>query len=243
MALADERDGALGKLAERADDLRVSGVADQHDMPAALVMRLRLAMDFGHQRTGGVDRIQAARLGVGGDGLRHAVSGEDHRRVAGRNLVQLLDEHGALGFQRVHDVFIMDDLVTDIDRGAVDFERGLHHVDGARHAGAEAARRAEDDAEFGLCGHRGLLGARLRQRGRGVSSGEARRRAGWEGVKLGSEDASSARFGPHPPILRGLTSSLPDRRIALAPRPTCFRSRCGLAPAIGLDDDNSRRLI
>ncbi len=42
-------------------------MADEHDVPAALVMHLRLAVDLGDQRTGGVDGEEAAR----GGRLRH----------------------------------------------------------------------------------------------------------------------------------------------------------------------------
>jgi hypothetical protein len=36
------------------------------------------------------------------------------------------------------------DLVTDIDRRAMDPERFLHSIDGAHDTGAETARRAEE---------------------------------------------------------------------------------------------------
>ena len=37
-------------------------MADENDAPAALEMRLRLAMHFGHQRTGAVDDEEIARF-------------------------------------------------------------------------------------------------------------------------------------------------------------------------------------
>ena len=52
----DQRDGAHGELADRSHHLGVVGVADQHDLTATLVMDLGLAVHFGDQRTGGVER-------------------------------------------------------------------------------------------------------------------------------------------------------------------------------------------
>ena len=58
-----------------------------------------------------------------------------------------LDEDDALRLERIDDVLVVDDLVPHVHRRAVDLERLLDHVDRAHDAGAEAARRAENDAE------------------------------------------------------------------------------------------------
>jgi hypothetical protein len=42
--------------------------------------------------------------------------GEHHRLAVIGDLVQLLDEDGALGLQRLHHEAVVDDLVPDIDR-------------------------------------------------------------------------------------------------------------------------------
>ncbi len=62
------------------------------------------------------------------------------------------------GFQAIDDVAVMDDLVADIDGGAVAFQRLFDDLDGAVDAGAEAARRGEIDFERGGHGlpHRGF---------------------------------------------------------------------------------------
>ena len=57
---------------------------------------LRLHVDLGHQRAGGVEDDHLAVPRLVGHRLGHAVGGEHHRPV-GRALVQLLDEHRALG--------------------------------------------------------------------------------------------------------------------------------------------------
>ena len=68
----DEHD-VLGRLAHRALDLLVAGVADEDDRVALGGELHRLAVDLGDQRAGRVDRAQAAALGVGVDGRRDAV--------------------------------------------------------------------------------------------------------------------------------------------------------------------------
>jgi hypothetical protein len=65
---------------------------------------------------------------------------EHHGPVAIRNLVQLVDEDRALGFQVIHHELVVHDLVAHIDGCAIKRERPLHDVDGARTTpGAEAA--------------------------------------------------------------------------------------------------------
>ncbi len=55
----------VGRLAHRALHLLVAGVADQHDRVALGGELLRLDVHLGHERAGGVDRLELARAGVG----------------------------------------------------------------------------------------------------------------------------------------------------------------------------------
>ena len=80
--------------------------------------------------------------------LGDAVGGEDHRLVGLGDLVELLDEDGALRLQALDDIAVMHDLVAHIDGRAVAFERELDDLDGPLDAGAEAARAAEEDVEM-----------------------------------------------------------------------------------------------
>ena len=143
----DQRDAAGRQLPHGADDFRMAGVADQHDLAAAPVVNLGLAMHLGHQRAGRVDREQIAPRRLLGDRARHAVRGEDHRRVVIGNLAEFLDEDRALGAQALDHIAVVHDLVAHIDRRPVNRERPLHQFDGAHDAGAEAARRAEQHLE------------------------------------------------------------------------------------------------
>jgi len=129
-------------LAHRALDLGMAGVADHHDLAALRPHPLDLHMDLGHQRTGGVEHEQAARLRLAAHRLGHAVRGEDDRG-ARRHLLEPFDEHRTLGAQVGHHVRVVHDLVADVHRRAVHLQRPLDDLDRAIDAGAEAARLGE----------------------------------------------------------------------------------------------------
>ena len=61
----------------------------------------------------------------------------------GGNFGEVLDEARALGLQAFHHVLVVHDLVTHIDRRAEFLQRPFDDLDGAHHAGAEAARLGE----------------------------------------------------------------------------------------------------
>ena len=107
-------------------------------------------MNFGHQRTGGVEGEQITPSRFFHDGARHAMRGKNHRRAGIGNLVEFLDEHRALGAQAVDDITVVHDFVTDIDRGPVDFEQALDRFDRPHHPGAKAMGGAEQHPEGGL---------------------------------------------------------------------------------------------
>ena len=73
---------------------------------------------------------------------------KDDRPIVG-NLVELVDEHRAEPAQAVDDEAVVDDLVAHIDRRAEPLERELDDLDRAVDAGAEAARRGDQDAKGG----------------------------------------------------------------------------------------------
>ena len=60
-------------------------------------------------------------------------------------LVQLLHEDRAALAQLLDDVLVVDDLLADVDRRAVELERALDGLDGPVDARAVAARRREQD--------------------------------------------------------------------------------------------------
>jgi hypothetical protein len=122
-------------------------MADQDDMPAALVVNQGLAVNLGDERTSRVDGEKPAGERRLGHGLRNPMRRKDHRGVAIRDLVELADEHRPLLPEVFHHVFVVNDLMADIDRRPMDRQRLLDRVDGTDHTRAETARRAEQDIE------------------------------------------------------------------------------------------------
>ena len=84
-------------MPQRANDFRMSGMADEENLPPALMMKLGLAMHFCDQRACRIDRKNLALLSDFGNGFRHAMSREDDRLCRIGNLVELFDENRALG--------------------------------------------------------------------------------------------------------------------------------------------------
>ena len=125
-----------------------------------------------------VRRLTGGGVVVNGGG--DAVGGEDDHLALG-NLGLLLDEDRAALGKLLDHVLVVDDLLTDVDRGAVEVEGALDRLHGAVDAGAVAARSGEQDppgASGGSEGHE-LQGSggddcgrlrRVGRRARGVAS-------------------------------------------------------------------------
>jgi hypothetical protein len=144
----------LGRLTGGPFDLLVTFVTDQEDLVVAASEAHGLAVHLRHQRTRRVDRLQPSLGGRGDDGGRDPVRAEDDVR-ARRHLVDLLHEDGTLRFELGHDMDVVDDLLADVDGGAVALERLLDGDDGAVDARAVAAGRGEQDLL--LSAHRVIL--------------------------------------------------------------------------------------
>ena len=115
-------------------------MADQDDMAAPLVMDLRLAVNLGHQRTGGIDGEECGERRFG-NGLRNAMwatgaspsgTSSSSRTKTAPFLLQVL-----------HHVFVVNDLMAHVDRRAMDRQRLLDGIDGERPR-REAARGKQD---------------------------------------------------------------------------------------------------
>ena len=119
----------------------MAGMPDQDDFAAAPKMNFGLAMHFGDERAGRIDRDQVAAAGVDRHRSRHPMGGENDRDAGVRYFVEFLDEDGALLAQAIHHIAVMDDLMADIDGLAIDGERLLDGVDRPHHAGTKAAGR------------------------------------------------------------------------------------------------------
>ena len=147
-----DEEHALGRLSHGAHHLVVVGVADEDDAVPLARVADGLQVHLGHERTGGVDHPQPAPPRLLAHGRGDAVRAEDHRGVVG-HLVELVHEVGALGPEGLDDMPVVHDLAAHVDRRRADLEGQLHDVDGAIHAGAEAARPCEHDFLEGDGGH------------------------------------------------------------------------------------------
>jgi len=117
-------------------------MTDQDDQAALRDVMLALAMDFGDQRAGGIQNMQATRLCIELDGPCHPMRTEDGDRPCG-HFREVFDEARAFCAQALDDMAVVNDLVSNVDRGAKLRERLLDDVDGPDHAGAKAARLRE----------------------------------------------------------------------------------------------------
>ena len=118
-------------------------MADQEDrVPEPLVVP-RLGVHLGDERARRVDRPQTAHTGAGVHRGCDSVRREDDQ-ASGRHFVLAVDEDGAALLEVANDMRVVDDLLANIDRGAVELECLLHGLDCPLDAGAIAPGRGED---------------------------------------------------------------------------------------------------
>ena len=115
-------------------------VADQQDRVAVGRVAAGLDVHLGHERAGGVDRVQPARLRVLVHGRSDAVRRKDDRVALG-HLALVVDEDRTASLEVAHDVSVVDDLLANVDGRPVQIEEPLDRVDGALDTGAIPARR------------------------------------------------------------------------------------------------------
>ncbi len=129
----------LGRhLTDCAFYLGVTRMPDQHDFPVLACVAATFVMNLGDQRAGRIDHRQPTIRRCFLDALGDAVSGK-HRHRSRRNFIKLIDEHRAPSPQILHDMPVVHDFVTHVDRRSVFLQRAFDDFDCPLDAGAEAA--------------------------------------------------------------------------------------------------------
>jgi hypothetical protein len=125
-------------LAHRADHFFVIRMTDEYDGAVARGVPAYLVVNLGDEGAGGIDDAEVPVGGLRAYGGGDAV-GREYDEAAFGDRVDLLDEDGTTAFEILYDVTIVDNLTTDVDRGAEAVEGALDGFDGALDAGTEGA--------------------------------------------------------------------------------------------------------
>ena len=96
-------------------------------------------MDFGNQRAGGVEPVEAAGVGLSGHGFGHAMGRKNNRSIVG-DFAHFVDKHGAHIGQPVDDAAIVNNFMAHIYRCAIFAQRPFDDLHGPVHTGAKPAR-------------------------------------------------------------------------------------------------------
>jgi hypothetical protein len=144
MSLAfDEQDRARD-LTHRPDDLFVARVADEDHEVAVSSESARLHVHLRDERARRVDRTEPPGGCILLHRGRHTVRGE-HDGLALRHVLLVVQEDRTQRFQVAHHVDVVDDLLPDVDRCAVELQRPLHRLDCPLDASAIPAGRSEEE--------------------------------------------------------------------------------------------------
>jgi len=103
---------------------------------------VHLRVHLRHERARGVDRPQPPRRRTLVHHGRNAVSRQNERRPLRRFLLAL-DEDRAARLELANDMDVVDDLLADVHRRAVQLQRLLDRLDGPLDTGAVPAGRRE----------------------------------------------------------------------------------------------------
>ena len=147
----DERD-RLRRLADRADDLLVAGMTDQHDPHPVGRIPSRLYVHLRDERARRVDRGLVASRGAVVDHGCHAVRREDDDRPV-RSVRLILDEDRASPLEVADDVRVVDDLLAHVHGCAIKGKRPLHRLDGAFDSGTVTPGRGKQNPLDQTVGH------------------------------------------------------------------------------------------
>ncbi len=131
-------------LADCALNLGMTGMTDQDDCPAQRGIAAALAVHFGDQRARGVNHRQGAGRCIRFHRARHPMRAENCQR-AGRNLIQFINKNRAHTAQTIHHMFIVNNLMPDINRRTIAFERAFNNFYCSDNARAKSAWLRKDN--------------------------------------------------------------------------------------------------
>src|SRR5262249_36949426 len=115
-------------LAQGSDYLVVIVMPDEDNAVTTLGILHRFHVDFGYQRTCGIDNFEVTQLAGLAHAGRHAMSAIDQPLAIG-NLVHFIHKDCALGLELFYYVTVVHDLLADIDWGTKSVERDAHDID------------------------------------------------------------------------------------------------------------------
>ena len=114
----------IGGVTHGSLDLFVPSVADEKNVVILARKTNGLAVDFGHQGAGGINGVKPAVGRLSDDHRRDAVGGENNGRRL-RHFGDFIDKDDASGFEFLHDVDVVNNLLAHIHRGTKALERLL----------------------------------------------------------------------------------------------------------------------
>ena len=119
--------GAAGSLAKGPLHLIVVFVANQNDGVSVASKFDSFQVNFRNQRARCVDHLQATRFRFPPDFRRNPVRAENSPR-AGWNFIDFLHEDRASLTKFLHNMFVVNDFLPDVDRRAIKIESDLDYI-------------------------------------------------------------------------------------------------------------------
>ena len=107
-------------------------------------------VNFCHQRAGAINHVELSLGRFFTDGGRDPVRRED-QVAAGRDITKIIGEDHAALAQPRHDMLVVDNLMPDIERCAINLQRDLHNLNCPIHSRTEAARTRQKNVHGSNC--------------------------------------------------------------------------------------------
>ena len=101
-------------------------------------------MHLRHQRAGGIDRHQPARLSDSPDLRGHPMGRKEQHSPFG-DLLHRIDKHRPLANKPLHDMLVVDDFMKHVDRGPIEADGCFERLDRHVHARTKTARTGQED--------------------------------------------------------------------------------------------------